>query len=972
MAVVAPENPILDTHLLFEPLPKMETCAPHDHICLIYDSQQEQLAAAVPFIRIGIERGEKCLYIADDNTPGTILSALREHGVDVESAITSGALTVVTKREAYLRNGDFDPDWMIGHLRKCIEEAEAAGFTSFRVTGETTWALGEGRDALGRLIDYECRLNDFFPNHNLLAICQYNSQRFSPETLLHVIHTHPLVIHKGLLCENPHYIPPEAFNEQSRDAAAEVQRLLTGLTQKARLKQELALEAEQARKLAIESARWRQLYQTVLANTPDLGYIFDLDHRFAYANDSLLAMWGKSWDESIGKTCLELGYPAWHAAMHDREIEQVIATRKPIRGEVPFNGTNGRRIYDYIFFPVIGESGKVEAVAGTTRDITDSKRAQALSDCQRQTLQGLAEGAPLDQILTNLVETVERYCGDKMLASILLLDEDGTRFLQGIGRSLPDAFNQAVAGVEVASAIGTCCVAVMERAPVVAQDVTADPKWQRFADFIAPFGLRAAWSTPIIGSDGKVLATFANYYRQPCDPTPQDMELVEVVTRTAALAIERKAADAALRRTEERLAADLTDSLLLQSLSAALTHEDNAEDLYEKVLDAVSTIMRSDFASMQMLHPERGKNGELHLLAFRGFNPQAAKFWEWVRVDSGSTCGAAMRNMRRVVVPDLTECDWMRNSDDFAVYRQTGIRAVQSTPLVSRGGKLLGMISTHWREAHQPSERDFRMLDIIARQASDLIEQRQAEERQKQTDEALRKADRFAAAGRMAATIAHEINNPLEAVMNLWFLLTQETLSDQGRARLEAMGEELDRVSHITKQTLEFYRQGNIARPIDIAEPIDAAVSLFARRAELNHAKITTIYKTPATVYGFSGELRQLFANLIGNALEAGSKTIMIRVSPGPNGYSGSRQGVYVLVADNGPGIPGDAAGKVFEPFFTTKAEKGTGLGLWVSRGIVQKHEGWIRVRSSATPGRQGTTFCMFLPTVSEQQVAAD
>ena len=134
---------------------------------------------------------------------------------------------------------------------------------------------------------------------------------------------------------------------------------------------EIALRESQA-----QTEQQRRLYDAILTNTPDLAYIFDLDHRFVYANEGLLKMWGKSWDEAIGKNCLELGYEPWHAAMHDREIEQVVATKKPIRGEVPFSGTFGRRIYDYIFVPVVGPNGNVEAVAGTTRDITDCIQAR--------------------------------------------------------------------------------------------------------------------------------------------------------------------------------------------------------------------------------------------------------------------------------------------------------------------------------------------------------------------------------------------------------------------------------------------------------------------------------------------------------------------------------------------------------------------------------------------------------------------
>lgn len=119
-----------------------------------------------------------------------------------------------------------------------------------------------------------------------------------------------------------------------------------------------------------------RLYEAILDATPDLVYVFDLQHRFTYANQALLSMWGRRWDEAIGKTCLELGYEPWHAAMHDEEIARVIATRKPVRGDVPFDGTGGRRIYDYIFVPVLGPDGEVEAVAGTTRDVTDRKRQE--------------------------------------------------------------------------------------------------------------------------------------------------------------------------------------------------------------------------------------------------------------------------------------------------------------------------------------------------------------------------------------------------------------------------------------------------------------------------------------------------------------------------------------------------------------------------------------------------------------------
>jgi PAS domain S-box-containing protein len=127
---------------------------------------------------------------------------------------------------------------------------------------------------------------------------------------------------------------------------------------------------------ANDIASQRQQYEAILSNTPDLAYVFDLNHRFTYANEGLLKMWGKTREEAIGKTCLELGYEPWHAEMHDREINQVVATKKPIRGEVPFIGTFGRRDYDYLFVPVFSPAGEVVAVAGTTRDITERKQLE--------------------------------------------------------------------------------------------------------------------------------------------------------------------------------------------------------------------------------------------------------------------------------------------------------------------------------------------------------------------------------------------------------------------------------------------------------------------------------------------------------------------------------------------------------------------------------------------------------------------
>src|SRR5262245_60424020 len=173
----------------------------------------------------------------------------------------------------------------------------------------------------------------------------------------------------------------------------------------------------------------------------------------------------------------------------------------------------------------------------------------------------------------------------------------------------------------------------------------------------------------------------------------------------------------------------------LQEVSTLLIQEGNLASLYEHVLDTAVSLMCADMGSMQTFHREQG---ELRLLAHRGFHPESVTFWERVRLDSASTCGAALSAGGRVIVHDTEACDFMAGTGDLNAYRRSNIRAVQSTPLVSRSGRLVGMISTHWREPHQPTERALRSLDVLARQAADLIERTQVEAALRESEERFR------------------------------------------------------------------------------------------------------------------------------------------------------------------------------------------------------------------------------------------
>ena len=196
-----------------------------------------------------------------------------------------------------------------------------------------------------------------------------------------------------------------------------------------------------------------------------------------------------------------------------------------------------------------------------------------------------------------------------------------------------------------------------------------------------------------------------------------------------------KQAEAALRQSERRLARELAGAKTLQSMSTRLLSESTPESLYAQILGAAMELMASDFASVQILEADQAS---LKLLAWRNFHPDSAAFWQRVEVGAGSTCGQALRDNERVVVADIEASEFMAGTQDQQEYRRSGIRAVQSTPLRSRTGRPLGMISTHWRTPHTPTEDDFTLFDVLARQAADLIERTLAEEALRDSEERFR------------------------------------------------------------------------------------------------------------------------------------------------------------------------------------------------------------------------------------------
>jgi PAS domain S-box-containing protein len=259
-----------------------------------------------------------------------------------------------------------------------------------------------------------------------------------------------------------------------------------------------------------------------------------------------------------------------------------------------------------------------------------------------------------------------------------------------------------------------------------------------------------------------------------------------------------------------------------------------------------------------------------------------------------------------------------------------------------------------WSVNYAPIYNEDGTVRAISTASIEITNQRKAEA-------ALIQSEKLAAVGRLASSISHEINNPLEAITNLLYLIGMDPeLPESMKVYVHMAQSELGRVSQIATQTLRFHRQAVAPTPVTAAELVDAVIRLYTGRLANSHIKVEAQYRTITRILCFENDIRQVLNNLIANAIDAmrtGGR-LLIRA----NATSVPRPGVRISIADTGHGMSPSVAARIFEPFFTTKDLNGTGLGLWISAGIMDRHHGKIRVRSSAVEGHQGTVFTIFLP----------
>uniref|UniRef100_UPI0025F41537 sensor histidine kinase n=1 Tax=Chamaesiphon sp. GL140_3_metabinner_50 TaxID=2970812 RepID=UPI0025F41537 len=433
---------------------------------------------------------------------------------------------------------------------------------------------------------------------------------------------------------------------------------------------------------------------------------------------------------------------------------------------------------------------------------------------------------------------------------------------------------------------------------------------------------------------------------------------------------DRKLAEEALRVSEAQLAVELTDMQKLQQISSQLIGQDNVDALYQQILDAAISLMCADLGIVYMFDPD---SNELHLLASRGLPSAAAEFWQCVNIDATNTAsGRAVTSCERIFVSDVETCDELVGTADLDYARLSGIRSVQSVPLISRNGRIVGTICTQWRTPHQPSARRLRLLDVLARQVADLLDRKLAEatlaERAHQladlnsrlAQSEVQLQERNQELNSFVHIVSHDLKAPLRAVSNLSVWIEEDfegTVSANTTEQMNLLRGRIKRMEGMIDGLLEYARLGRQDSQVELVSVADLVAEVIESIAPPPTFSISIAAEMP-TLAANRLLLSQVFANLISNAFKHHNR------SDGSIRISSRELGEFYefAVTDDGPGIAPEYRDRVFVIFQSANPQKhpdSTGIGLSIVKKIVETAGGRIWLESEL--GR-GTTFYFTWP----------
>jgi PAS domain S-box-containing protein len=540
------------------------------------------------------------------------------------------------------------------------------------------------------------------------------------------------------------------------------------------------------------------------------------------------------------------------------------------------------------------------------------QRSEMLLTGEKRLLEMIARGDSRVVILDALCRLFEELSSGS-LSSILLLDPDANRLRHGAAPSLPINYTEAIDGIVIGPSVGSCGTAAYRAEPVIVSDIATDPLWAEYRDLALAHGLRACWSSPILSSNGRVLGTFATYYREPRSPTPQEHDVIEQITHLASIAVERKQAEDAMR--EQAALLDLTrDTIFVRDVNDVITFWNRgAEELYgwtkEEAVGRVShDLTQTVFpAPLADITAELNRDGR----------------WEGELIHT-------RRDGTKVVVASR----WSLQRDD------------QGHPAAT--------LETN----------------------NDITARKQVEVEKERLEAQLRQSQKMEAMGTFAGGIAHDFNNILGAILGYGELAQKNSAEGSIVQRhIDQVMQAGGRAKALVERILAFSRSGLGDRvPVHVQSVIEETLELLAASLPQLVRLDRALEAGDAAVVGDATQLHQVVMNLCTNAAQAMEHGGVLAVAvdrievPEPRSLShgtlSSRRYIRLTVSDTGPGIPPAVLERMFDPFFTTKGVgEGTGLGLSLVHAIVVDLGGAIDV---ATKVGEGTTFTIWLPIAGQ------